>query len=275
MNFETIIAKMLAGLRVAPLIHPPRWQSRDVSQLPHMATHELLNHSFTLDLPTENLNWHRAEIQPNLPWADDHFLKERVGGQPLNPGTEWANWPYAKSADTHRNGAFSHSYAERLWPRFANLTPGGELKHLTGEEPYRTGIRFEYGDLDDLVTILAKEPLTRQAYIPLWFPEDLEAVKQGERVPCTLGYHFIMRNNKLHIVYYMRSCDFVRHLRDDVYMAVRLLLWVLQQCRLASPENDWDRVTPGTLTMHMTSLHIFAADYKILFKEPTNETPIG
>jgi hypothetical protein len=76
-----------------------------------------------------------------------------------------------------------------------------------------------------------------------------------------------MRENKLHIIYFIRSCDFVRHFRDDVYMAIRLLLWVLQQCRLASPENDWASVTPGTLTMHMTSLHIFAADHKILFKE--------
>jgi len=29
----------------------------------------------------------------------------------------------------------------------------------------------------------------------------------------------------------------------------------------------WDLVIPGTFTMHITSLHIFAADHKILFKE--------
>lgn len=265
-SFDELIQWAMNGLRLASVVHPPRWQTLDVSKLDHMATHELLNTSFTLNLPQEDLSFYRSEIQPNLPWADDHFLKERVGGQPLNPGTEWKNWPYGKSADTHRkNEIFSHSYAERIWPRHANQTEGGILM---GEEyPPHRGIRFEYGDLDDLVTILAKEPLTRQAFLPLWFPEDLRAIMLGERVPCTLGYQFIMRENRLHMVYFIRSCDFVRHFRDDVYMAIRLLLWVLNQCRLAAPEMDWRSVTPGSLTMHITSFHIFKADHKILFKE--------
>jgi thymidylate synthase len=114
--------------------------------------------------------------------------------------------------------------------------------------------------LDDLVTILADEPTTRQAFLPVWFPEDLIAIRDGKRVPCTLGYHFIMRGGQLHIVYYLRSCDFVRHMRDDSYMAIRLLLWVLSQCRLAAPDKEWDKITPGTLTQHMTSLHCFASD---------------
>lgn len=275
MNFNDITDGILRGLRFAPVVHPPRWQTVDVSKMPHLATHELLNETIKWDLPTEDLSFYRTEIQPNLPWADDHFLKERVGGQPLNPGKEWANWPYAKNADTHRKDqVFSHSYAERLWPKYANTTHGGIL---VGDEALlpREGIRFPYGDLDDLVTVLAKEPLTRQAFIPLWFPEDLGACLAGERVPCTLGYHFIMRSNRLHVVYYIRSCDFVRHFRDDVYMAIRLLLRILDQCRLANPENDWDQVRPGTFTMHITSLHIFAADHKILFKARNDQTTAG
>ena len=96
---------------------------------------------------------------------------------------------------------------------------------------------------------------------------DLQACIEKKRVPCSLGYHFIMRNDELHIVYYLRSCDFVRHFRDDVYMTIRLLLWVLEQCRLTTQDHPWDNVKTGTLTMHMTSLHIFKADYPILFKE--------
>lgn len=265
MNFQEYLALTTQEFKCASLVHPPRWQSVDVSQMPHLATYELLNETLRLELPTEDLDYYRQDIKPNLPWADDHFTKERVGGDPLNPGTEWKNWPGAKNADTHRVGeVFSHSYAERFWPKHANQTPGGIL---TGDEVNpRQGIRFPYGDLNDLVTTLAKEPLTRQAYLPIWGLEDLGACMAGARVPCTLGYHFIMRNNQLHIAYYIRSCDFIRHFPDDVYMAIRLLLWVLDQCRLANPENDWDIVRPGTLTMHMTSLHIFAADYKRIFK---------
>lgn len=242
------------------------WQSIAAPQ----ATYELLNYSVRMVLPTEDLDYYRENILPNLPWADDHFLKERVSGDPINPGTEWRNWPYAASADKHRQpGAedpeFSHSYAERYWPKFAGLGNGGVLM---SDHPsnIRRGIRFPYGDLDDLVDVLVTDPTTRQAYLPVWFPEDLGAATIGQRVPCTLGYHFIVRDNAMHVVYYIRSCDYVRHFRDDVYMTIRLLLWVLEQCRLADPNGQWDEVSPGTFTMHITSLHIFESDRKFVIR---------
>src|SRR5574337_459969 len=100
--FQDLAEDISSKMREAPLIHPPRWQSIDVSQNPNAATYELLNYSFSLELPTEDLDFYRRSIQPNLPWADDHFRKERVGGDPLNPGQQWRNWPWARSADTHR-----------------------------------------------------------------------------------------------------------------------------------------------------------------------------
>lgn len=262
-NFSTIELELRQALKVAPVVKASRWQSVTAPQ-PMV---ELLNESFKWDLMgCESIGYFKEVIQPNLPWAENHFLKERVGGDPLNPGKEWRNWPYAQSADKHRregdDPVFDHSYAERYWPKHANMTPGGILS--TDHMPTREGIRFPYGDLDDLVTVLANEPTTRQAYLPVWFPEDLAAAAQMKRVPCSLGYHFICRNDRLHMVYYLRSCDFVRHFRDDVYMSIRLLLWVLDQCRLANPSMGWDQVIPGTFTMHMTSLHCFESDVNFL-----------
>ena len=41
-------------------------------------------------------------------------------------------------------------------------------------------------------------------------------------------------------------------------LAVRLLLWVIGQC---APRSEfWRSVEPGSLCMHMTSLHVFATD---------------
>ncbi len=260
MNFDSIAQDISRRLASTPPEPVSRWQSVQAPQ----PMRELLNYSFTYSLPTEDIQFYRDQLKPNLPWADDHFEKERVGGDPLNPGQEWRNWPYAQSANKHRREGeedpqFDHSYAERIWCKAAGMTKGGILESdkLPG---HRRGIRFNYGDLDDLVTCLSAEPTTRQAYLPIWFPEDLGAMLQQKRVPCTLGYHFIMRSDKLHVVYYLRSCDFVRHMRDDSYMAIRLLLHVLDQCRLAAPEKDWDKVSPGTLTQHMTSLHCFEKD---------------
>lgn len=258
-------------------VHTERWQGLDISKKPDMVSYELLNVECTVPLLTEDLDHWRRDISPNLPWADDHFL-ERVGGEPLNPGKEWANWPWATSADRFREDQkFNHTYMERLWPRYAGMSDGGKLEQPSQafhpKEPFardsggapaepRQGIRIQYGDLDSLVDLLAHEPLTRQAYIPLFFPEDT-GYGDGGRKPCTLGYQFIMRDGKFHLYYPIRSCDFIRHFRDDCYLAVRLLLWVLDRCR--ERNEVWNAVKPGTYTMHCTSLHIFRNDWLTLY----------
>lgn len=256
----------------AQKVHTARWQGVDVSKKPDMATRELLNISMSVSLPDiEVLDYYREDIKPNLPWADDHF-EERVSGLPLNPGRTWRSWPWALSADKFRmseetrdDPQFNHTYMERYWPKFA----GDALEQFSSEGvrlPLQ-GIRWEYGDLNDLIDLIASEPDTRQAYIPIFFPEDT-GKGDGGRKPCTLGYQFIVRDHRLHIYYPMRSCDFVRHLQDDIYLTVRLLLWVLNRCR-SRDGKTWSHITPGTFTMHCTSLHMFENDWVTFIKERT------
>lgn len=277
-NFKAATdAAMYSMQYVAQLVHTEKWQGVDISSRPEMSTYELLNHSFQVPIQSEDLEALAEDIQPNLPWADNHFL-ERVCGYPLNPGTEWKNWPYGKSAERFldENGKFNHNYMERYWPKRAGAYPATDSVQeaesylfLKGYIPPHRGIYNEYGDLDDVVHQLAEEPLTRQAYLPIFFPEDTGGA-QGGRVPCSLGYHFIMRNGYLHIVYWLRSCDLMRHLRDDIYLTVRLLLWVLDELRKLD-SGTWDSVKPGVYTMHITSLHIFKADYVPMFGAPRDK----
>lgn len=261
-------------------IHSATWQGIDISARPDAEMVELLNVGVDMDLRgiTDLQHW-RDEIQPNLPWADAHF-EERVCGAPINPGVEWANWPWAKSAGGFlKGGVFNHNYMERYWPKQAGAV--GDPTHNIGDweelapATYRElncGIRGKYGDLSDVVELLRRDPLTRQAYLPIFFPEDT-GVGDGGRKPCTLGYQFIMRDDKLHVYYPMRSCDLLRHFRDDCYLTVRLALWVLEQCkrldRYGKPAGPrWPQnITLGTLTMHMTSLHCFIGDFLLLRRE--------
>lgn len=251
-SFHAAIEEAKEQLHHSSIVHAKRWQGVDVSKKPEMAMHEVLNFSFSVLVDPENL---KEDIQPNLPWADDHFL-ERVSGQPLNPGKEWRNWPYALSADKFRTEgeAFTHTYMERYWPKLAN---GGDYD----SNPHM-GIRYPYGDLADVVDQLAREPDTRQAYLPVWFPEDTGA-NHGGRVPCTLGYHFILRDGHFQCTYYLRSCDFVRHFRDDIYLSVRLQLWILDKLKAGSPH--WADVKPGLFNMHIVSLHMFRNDHIRMF----------
>lgn len=224
------------------------WHAQDIAGKPELVSTELRFINFKLWVP-EMMETLQDLYQPNLPWAEDHF-QERVGGEPLNPSPSEAWWPFAVQGNAqHKEGeVFSHTYPERIWPKRAN----GQYHNSAW--PGQHGIRYFYGDLDDLVELLKRSPLTRQAYLPIWFPEDTGAT-EGQRVPCSLGYHFMQRQGKLHCQYTMRSCDFVRHFADDMYMAARLLQFVVGKLREA--EHD---VSVGNLHVNISSLHFFEGD---------------
>lgn len=215
------------------------------------STHELLHvtEAFEVGVHPGQLE---ALFKPNLPWAEDHF-RERIGGQPLNPSPSEAWWPFARQGNAEHKKAevFSHTYPERFWPKRAN----GGWECDCGSCPHQ-GIRFEYGDLSTVISVLHKNIRTRQAYLPIWFPEDITAANEGQRVPCSMGYHFIYEpvNGHLDCVYTMRSCDIVRFYRDDLYMAGRLLQYVAGEISMR----------PGKLVVHIDNLHCFPGDRPFL-----------
>jgi thymidylate synthase len=255
-----------ALLDMGDRVEVPTWQSLDVRGKPQGTTVELENvvlQGWYVPTTVEAL---QLKATPNLPWAENQFL-ERVAGKPLNPGETYKEWPwYRGNVEQHKEqGKFSHTYMERYWPKGSTILKPDGLR--TPPVPAKS-----VGDLNDVVRLLAREPTTRQAYLPVWFPTDTGAV-HGERVPCSLGYLFLLRDGKLNITYYIRSCDFLRHFRDDVYMTARLCQWVLFELQKygdgvtpGSPDF-WDDVMPGRLTMHIGSLHVFAGDLPKLRRE--------
>ncbi len=180
-------------------------------------------------------------------WAREHF-DERVGGIPTNPGESYKRWPYAqfKTNDDFlkHDEQFSHTYQERFWPKTPLGTFTGHMK----------GIRYNYGDLKDVINQLRDNKLTRQAYLPIFFPEDTGAT-EGQRVPCTLGYHFEIIDDKLTVNYFIRSCDAYRHFRNDVYFTARLLQYVNATLVMYGMTTKL-----GTVTMFISNLHLFVND---------------
>lgn len=265
-NFTMARKDLLSQFGRAPTVHAQRWQGVNVSSRPEANMVELLHPEVRVPLSSEDLDHYREDIKPNLPWADKHF-DERVCGAPINPGVEWANWPWGTSAADHleADGKFNHNYMERYWPRFAGLVDEPTLlkkDYVAPKVPPHSGIRYEYGDLNDIVDMLRDEPDTRQAYLPIFFPEDT-GMRNPTRKPCTLGYHFILRHGYFHVTYYMRSCDFYRHWADDCYLTIRLHLWILNKLRYADPEM-WGSVKLGFYIMHITSLHMFTNDLRLM-----------
>lgn len=216
-----------------------RWQARETK----LRMFEALNFNYSTKIFEDPKEVAEA-VGADLPWAEVHF-QERVSGHPLNPAPSYLIWPYYKHDEMWKveNDQFAHTYPERFWT------------------PQLDGIRYTYGNLGDLVDLLERDPYTRQAFLPMWFPEDTGA-HHGERVPCTIGYHFILRSGHLHMFYPMRSCDFRRHLHNDIYMAARMNHWVLEQLR--KRDSKWDNIKPGNLNLQIWNLHVFEGEENVI-----------
>lgn len=276
-RFETVIQEYRDRLRSeGELVHSRRWQGVEIADNPNMACLELTHVHFQVNMDgyEEDLEAYAKCIQPDLPWADNHF-EERVCGYPINPGTEFKNWPWNKGRGAEsfldRRGKFNHNYMERYWPKKAHVVKeptatAGEYRSRykdyfqTGDVSDMAGIMYEYGDLKDVVDLMIDDPLTRQAYLPVWFPEDTGG--GDKRAPCTIGYHFLMRNDRLSVNYHIRSCDFVKHFRNDLYLTARLVIWVLKQLRSRDPR--WNDVRVGDFIMQIGSLHSFRPDWELI-----------
>lgn len=231
------------------ICHIPHWQGVQ-APADMFEAHDLY---FRVPLPRDI--WYlQGAIKCNHVWAEEHF-QERISGIPYNPPPSNERWPHRqKNNDEFKaDDKFSHTYPERFWPKEA----GGGSRN--------TGIRYDLGDLNDFINQLNKDPYTRQAYLPIFFPEDTGGI-DGQRVPCTLGYHFMQRSGYLHMTYIIRSCDYFRHFKDDIYMAIRLAQYVLAELKSKDTET-WGNCHLGYFKMIVFNLHIFAPEEKLLYKK--------
>lgn len=228
------------------LVDQKHWQGTKAPR----RTLEAIDFIFRAPMPDSGLEA-RELIRPNLPWAEEHFL-ERVSGKPMNPPPSHERWPFAqKNNNTFRKDEkFDHTYPERFWPKFANSSSKRNM-----------GIRWEYGDYHDLLIKLEDDLTTRQAFLPIWFPEDT-GQRPDIRVPCTLGYHFMVRDGRLDIKYFMRSTDMLRHYQDDIYLCYRLAEYTLNFLL-----RNHTGLHLGFMTFITFSAHIFEGEEKTLEKK--------
>jgi hypothetical protein len=242
-RLESEVDRLISELKThGQPVDTGHWQGYTTGGKPDLVTDEIRNATFTAPIPFGKFEL-RDAVKPSMPWAEREFL-ERVGGEARNPHYSLQSWPWWNE---QIKTPFTHTYSERFWPNDVGEDPVGKLK----------GLRYRYGDLGDVLSLLRKHPHTRQATFPIFFPEDTGAT-HGGRIPCTLHYHFLLRNNNLHLWYPIRSCDAVRHYRDDVYMAGRLCQWVIEQL-------GWgDDIQPGHLHFTAYSFHVHHGDKHLL-----------
>lgn len=224
-----------------------KWQAIDSPD----SLFEVTDIHFKVQMP-ETIEKLEQETKADLPWVENHF-KERVRGIPANPGYEYQNWPYYKP-EKHNNsfraegeGYFSHTYMERFWPNRELIGTGA--------------MGYRFGDFQDVLDRLARDPQTRQAYLAIWHPNDQANLEKEVRLPCTIGYQFLIREGKLSIIYTIRSCDILRHFKNDVYMTIRLAQYVRDYL---VEKGVFTELSMGTMGMSIGSLHCFNIEKPLL-----------
>jgi thymidylate synthase len=159
-------------------------------------------------------------MEINKEWVRVEF-EERISSELHNPGKAWELCEGLWGKYIH-DGKFEYTYSERIRDQL----------------PY-------------VIDELKNKPNTRQAILTIYDQhKDMRNWGGKARVPCSLSYQFVRRNDELHLLYNMRSCDLLKHFASDVAFSLKLLGYI-------AGEID---TKIGTFTHFIGSLHAFQLD---------------
>ena len=117
---------------------------------------------------------------------------------------------------------------------------------------------------DRVVAELVRFPESRRAVIALNQPDTDYGMKD---VPCTMFVQFFIRDDKLHMIWNMRSSDFAFGFCNDV--AVGMLFMQMMKNELEVWNNHF--VDLGSFTYNATSFHCYDHHWSLVFDDYTNE----
>jgi len=224
-NFKEALPEIKRDLAEMGIkVHPQTYQDKFIGDDPDFETLELQNYIYTVVNPNMN------DLEPTQPWADAEWSERKAGiqGEPVNPGEAYKLRKEIWEQFLDESGRFSYTYGERL---------------STCDQITRVIDRLRV-DRD-----------SRQLFVVIWSHRDVMMMGGISRIPCTIGYQFQCRKNKINITYLERSADFATHFVNDVYLAKILQTYVAIESGFV----------PGTFTHWIGSLHIFNKDVKEVF----------
>lgn len=288
-------------------------QNKVVSGNDDYDTKELLNYSYLL-LDFEGIEnifafkeFVTAEVNKMKSYAKSNWIEEKavinkliveMNALNLKDEAEWIenNWSmdlvhdYEKCKEMVKfilNTWAKVDFAERTWPVAANPWKAWKLRYwvwaeFTVEWEWNEDRKFDYSyserihwKLEAIIEEIKKHPTSRQLMIPIFEPQDLNYLGWNRRVPCSLSYQFIVRQNwkkldvkypikelidwyeyEVSIVYNQRSMDFLTHAPVDIFMASKMLELVHKELQTVYPE-----IKLWGLFHNVTSLHAYKKDW--------------
>lgn len=161
-----------------------------------------------------------------------------------------------------RNVSISFAIGEWLW----HMEGRNDLKMIQ----YYAPSYYKYSDdgkilngaygprikrsLMKIVETLKKDPDSRRAVVPIYWKED--AVLDSNDIPCTIGFQFLIRNNKLDMIVNMRSNDIFLGFPYDIFNFTMWQEYVA--CKL--------NIDIGTYTHIANNLHFYEENREKIVK---------
>lgn len=180
----------------------------------------------------------------------DQEVTDRMSRHPLNPGNAWECRPELWEEYLH-DGRFSYTYAERFACQLAPI-----IEELAFNPDTRQAILTMHSN------VAWVEEIGETFGVPIR-STDLNNIGGEGRIPCSLTYQFMIRENKLDLIYTMRSCDFLTHFLVDILCAIGMQNAVAAELIAEPHENAVSPdLMPGRFTWFCGSLHAYFKDMK-------------
>lgn len=198
-------------------------------------TKELIGVNFTISKPylgrREMLDFIFKEDAPRIEDYCRIEFEDRINREMLNPG---------------------NSYLVRLdlWQQFMARSKEGKFDYTYSER------MNDWRQLDHAIAALKEDINSRRAMVMIFKPEDTcSSAGFATRIPCSISYQFLIRNNRLIVVYYTRSNDYFNHFAIDIWLAAELQAYMVSELSGLYPD-----LKPGQLEYFAGSLHAYHDD---------------
>jgi len=199
---------------------------------------EHISYKFEIEDPRDRLLYDETESL-NIFQCIGHFLWITQGNFNLEAIQYYVPWVDALSSDDYK---LIGAYGPRLFG----------IEHLN--------------QIEHLLAVLDKDPSKRRAVASVYLPQFDQHGLANEEIPCTLNLQYLVRNDKVQSLTYMRSQDALKVLPYDVFIFTMLQEYV--QNRL---KPKYDKFELGKYNHFSGSFHVYHQDLEKVKKIISNK----
>lgn len=230
-----MVKEMDRELKVSGITVPVKHYQNQELTGENQNTKELIGVNFVITKPwlqkREMLEFlFKDEAQRIEDYCKQEIL-DRIDRRGLNPGN-------------------SYKIRMDLWQKLMSKKENDKFDYTYSE-------RINYSrQLDNAIAALKDDEHSRRAMIMIFKPEDtMESSGFQTRIPCSVSYQFLIRNNKLMVLYYIRSNDYFKHFAIDIWLtqAIQEYIWTQLQ-------DTYPGLKIGPLNYYAGSFHAYHED---------------